>query len=116
MILFLLCLIAADLEQLPIVAETVDEIMIMRIVDNSYDRVIFIRDAKVLATRLYIEEMHWIHSREGFELHWEDYSIARRIVTAPRVSVMVTEFDPTQAERCGPWWNMRRRMTDLRMP
>jgi len=101
---------------LPVIQESVDEIVILQTVDNEYARVVFIRDGSVLATRLLLDDMLWTTDSEKFVLVWQDYSTAERVVEASKFSVVVTATDPTQADRCGPWWCMFRNMRDLKQP
>lgn len=103
-------------EPLPLIQETVDEIIILRTVGNQYARVIFIRDDAILATRLLLDDMMWTATGDKFQLMWQDYSIAERVVEAKTFSIFVTPHDPTQADRCGPWWCMFRNMRDLKQP
>lgn len=118
-----------DKEELPLIEEDVDEIIILRTVGNQYARVVFIRNNAVLATRLLLDDMIWnvtnrviVDEKNGpitvpcFQLSWQDYSIADRIINAPRFSLIVTEHDPTQSDRCGPWWCQFRNMRDLKQP
>lgn len=104
------------LAPLPVVRETVDELIIMRTIGNAYARVYFIRGDSVQATRLLLDNMSWKICEDRFQLIWQDYSIADRIVEAKRFSVVVTTSDPLQAQRSGPWWNMFRNMRDLKHP
>lgn len=103
-------------EALPLIRETVDEIVILRTIGNQYARVIFIREDSVLATRLLLDDMVWTVEGDTFVLMWQDYSIAERVVEAKSFSMVTTPFDPTQADRCGPWWCMFRNMRDLKQP
>lgn len=103
-------------DELPIIEETVDEIIILRTVGNQYARVVFVRDNQVLATRLLVDDMAWNFSGNGFQLEWQDYSVASRVVNAERFSLIVTDYDPTQADRSGPWWCQFRNMRDLQQP
>ena len=106
----------ADDQSLPLVHEMVDEICIVRTVGNEYARVVFIRGESVLATRLLLDELIWTSNEDKFQLIWQDYSTAERIVEAEKFSVWVLDKDPTQAGQRGPWWCMWRNMRDLKQP
>ncbi|MEK6235197.1 MAG: hypothetical protein N2C14_10815 [Planctomycetales bacterium] len=104
-------------EPLPIVRESVDEIILLEVAGQSYRQVIFLREECVLATRVLLEDKMLFTVRDGeYLLAWNDYDVAIREVTSKRFSVVQTSADPFAAENRGPWWSMARNMRDLRLP
>lgn len=109
------CAVASD-RGLPLVLETVDEICVIQTVGSDHCRVVFIRDKTILATRLAVDEMQWTAQGDRFQLIWQDYWTAERVVEATKFSVYVMDEDPTQGGQHGPWWCMFRNMRDLMQP
>lgn len=107
---------AARGEDPPLVAEHVDAIAILTVEDNQYSRVLFFKNDALLANRLLLDDMEWYIEDGQFQLVWQDYSIAERVVTADTFEVYHLEYDPTQCQRAGPWWCMFRNMRDLKQP
>lgn len=102
--------------ELPTVRERVDAVVVYRVRDNEYGRVVFIRNDTVLATRLNLDDMVWLVEGDDFVLLWQDYSVCHRVVRFKSYSSLVMSFDPLQAGQVGPWWAMNRNMRDLKQP
>ena len=103
-------------DELPTVRESVDELVILRLTDSEYARVIFWRDGKPLATRLLLEDdMVFTTAGDKFQLCWVDLGRCHRVIDATHFSVWICEIDPT-IEGALEWWNQARRMTDLKEP
>lgn len=111
-----ICECPASERGLPHIEETVDEIIYMQTVGCDHIRIVFIRDNKVLATRLQVEDMIRSHRGEMFCLEWEDYWTAERAVWTKKITHMTVENDPTQEGQDCLWWQMQRVMTDLKQP
>ena len=101
---------------LPVVQEAVDEICIIQTVGCDHCRVVFVRNGSVLATRLMTDDMLWVSHGDRFQLIWQDYWTAERVVETTRVSAWTVEEDLTQDGQDGLWWCMFRNMRDLRAP
>lgn len=101
---------------LPFVTEAVEEICVVTSADSDHKRVVFLDDkGRVITTRLLVDEMQWVQAGDGFQLIWQDYWTAERVVEAKRLTAWNLETDPTdQSGLC--WFDARRRMTDLRQP
>ncbi len=105
--------VRGDERGLPLVRESVDELCV--ICFETHSKVLFFRDGQLLATRVFVDGMHYRANGPLWELAWEDYWQAERIVSAPKLSFWPVEHDPTEAP-CGDWWAMARPMRDLRAP
>lgn len=107
---------AAEERGLPLVVEQCDEILVIQTEGCDHHRVVFIRDHAVLATRLMVDDMQWVACGDHFQLIWQDYWTAERVVEAKVLSVYQMPEDPTQEHRDGLWWCMFRNMRDLKQP
>lgn len=102
---------------LPFVTEVVDEICVVQSADSDHKRVVFLRDGKVFAVRLYLEySMQFVQAGDGFQLIFEDDWTAERVVECKRLSAWNVEQDPEQFVQRLPWWHAARNMRDLRQP
>jgi hypothetical protein len=100
-------------DDLPFIEEKVDELIILSDGGN-YARLIFIKDNKVLAHRLLLDDMIFTSEGKMFVVMWQDYSIVDRKVSATHFG---TYYIPDyETNFSGPWWDMRRVMTDLKAP
>jgi|GEM_PF-5790727 len=106
----------ADERGLPLVQEEVDEICIIQTVGCDHCRVVFVRNGAVLATRLMVDDMLWVSHGDRFQLIWQDYWTAERVVEAKKLSMWTVAADPTQEGQDGLWWCMFRNMRDLKQP
>lgn len=110
------CECHADERGLPLVEESVDELMIITTEGCDYSRIVFIRNGSILATRLMADDMLWVTDKDGFMLIWQDYWTAKRVVHTPKISQYTLQADPTQEGQDGLWWCMFRNMRDLKQP
>lgn len=108
--------LCAEERGLPLVQEEVDEICVIQTIGCDHSRVVFIRGGSVLATRLMVDDMQWVSSGDRFQLIWQDYWTAERVVEAKKLSVWQMPADPTQDGQDGLWWCMFRNMRDLKQP
>jgi hypothetical protein len=99
---------------LPIVEEAYDEVCIMSISNQEFVKILFVRDGRLMATRIYSEDMVFGVRGDKFLLEWDDYHSCRRIIEFQSLAIMSMPEDPTVAN--GPWWDMARRMVDLKEP
>lgn len=106
----------ADERGLPLVQEEVDEICNIQTVGCDHSRVVFVRNGAVLATRLMVDDMLWVSHGDRFQLIWQDYWTAERVVEAKKLSMWTVAADPTQEGQDGLWWCMFRNMRDLKQP
>lgn len=106
----------AEERGLPLIVESVDEICVVQTIGCDHSRVVFIRGGSVLATRLMVDDMQWVACGDGFQLIWQDYWTAERVVETPKISVYQVPSDPTQEGQDGLWWCMFRNMRDLKQP
>ena len=102
-------------EELKLVEESVDEIVVLQIANANYNRIIFFRDGKFVADRIWQEDMMLLTTEGVFVLIWQDYMTAHRVVTARKYSAWTTDTDYV-ADDDMLWWMMGRRMQDLRAP
>lgn len=103
-------------QELPWVEEQVDEMILITVSGESYERVVFVKNGSVLTSRMVSDDMVWSHDAELFQLVWRDQFFVNRVVRANRLSVMCCEQDVIQQNRSGPWWAMHRNMRDLKLP
>lgn len=98
---------------LPLVYEQVDQIWFVSRPESDYTTVVFIRDNKVVATRLYQDDMLIVAQGESFQLIWRDWT-AERVVECAEIRGAILE--PIPAPGGGEWWQMQNRMVDLKQP
>lgn len=106
--------VRAEERGLPIVVEQVDEIAVVdtgRLDDLCV--VVFVREGRVLATRLQDEEMLFVAHKGGFWLIFQDYHTAHRAVWTPRLGAYDIKGLPSID---GPWFAANRNMRDLKQP
>lgn len=99
--------------ELPVVIEEVDSIILLSS-QNTYQRIIFIKNGQVLATRLALDDMLWTVQGKYFVLVWQDHWTASRVVKTKTFISMVGEYYEPGAN--GPWWNQAKNMRDLKQP
>ncbi|MEK6236460.1 MAG: hypothetical protein N2C14_17265 [Planctomycetales bacterium] len=98
-----------------VVRETVEEICVLRVKNRFQAKVVFVRDGKAFAERMYRpEEMLFTARGDRFRLVWLDYGHVLREVEAERFSALALPEDPLDCP--GPWWAMWRNMRDLKAP
>jgi len=103
--------------QLPLIYEEMDAIVVVQTIGCDHSRIVFMRDKQVIATRLMVDDMLWNVTNDGeFQLIWQDYWTAERVIKTRKLAVLVMEEDPTQEGQDGLWWCMFRNMKDLKQP
>lgn len=115
----LICLFPTFLnadDTLPVVKESVDGIAIIILPDSDHQRIAFIKNGQLLATRLMVDELIFGIDDGKPCLIWQDYWTAERIVYYENISFLNLNDDPTQEGNGGEWWNMNRNMKDLKQP
>ena len=102
-------------DELKLVEEDVDEMCVIQPASANYRRILFFRDGKFLADRIWQDDMLLLPSGGGFVLIWQDHLTAHRVVAIKKYSVWTTDRDDTVDETV-LWWAQARRCTDLKQP
>lgn len=105
----------AEENSLPLVVESMDIVIVVKTEKVDHQRIIFIRNNRVIATRLLVDDMIWTTVGDKFQLIWQDYWTAERVIEFDNLYSVVVQETPTKDEDL-PWWAMRRVMVDLKAP
>ena len=105
---------ADNARNLPVVEEAYDEIVVITFIGRDSPHIFFIRNGRVIATRVLQEEMLFFAQDGKFFLEWDDYWSCHRIIEFKTFISFVTEGEPHSEN--GPWWAMGRKMVDLKQP